>query len=122
MPGPVPRAVTMLFTDIEGSTRAARALGARWPAVLGDHHRLVKAAIEGAGGQVEDTAGDSVFAVFGDPVAAGAAAGAAQRSLGGHPGPAEIAPLAVRMGLHTGVVERSSVELTGLDIHLAARV
>jgi class 3 adenylate cyclase len=37
--------VTMLFTDIEGSTRRARALGGRWPAVLGTHHELVERAI-----------------------------------------------------------------------------
>jgi class 3 adenylate cyclase len=37
--------VTMLFTDIEGSTDLARTLGGRWPEVLSAHHEILEAAI-----------------------------------------------------------------------------
>lgn len=112
----------MLFTDIEGSTRLARTLGGRWPEVVAVHHRLVGDAIGARGGHVQDTAGDSFFALFDDPVGAVAAAADAQRALAEHPWPAEIGQLRVRMGIHTGVVQRSDEAVTGLDIHLAARV
>ena len=38
-------AVTFLFTDIEGSTRLVKALRVRYPQVLADHRRLVRAAV-----------------------------------------------------------------------------
>src|SRR4051812_21024247 len=113
-------AVTMLFTDIEGSTQLARTLGAGWPAVIRDHHRILQAAIVANGGRVERTAGDSFFALFLDAAGALRAATAAQRALIIHDWPGT--GLRGRMAVHTGVVERSGPELTGLDIHLAARV
>jgi predicted ATPase/class 3 adenylate cyclase len=122
MPPPSAECVTLLFTDIEGSTRLARTLGQGWRQVLVDHHRLVHAAIVAAGGHVERTAGDSFFAIFADPVAAVGAAAAAQRALAEHAWPPAVGDVRVRMGLHTGLIERSEAELTGLDIHLVARV
>jgi predicted ATPase/class 3 adenylate cyclase len=114
---------TMLFTDVEGSTRLARACGDGWPAIVADHHRLVGGAIEDRGGQVVRTAGDAFFALFADPVAAAEAAADAQRALAAHPWPRAVGELRVRMGLHTGRVEQTGAdELAGLDIHLAARV
>src|SRR5688572_24138379 len=44
------RTVTMLFTDVEGSTRLARELGDSWPEVVREHHRLVGGAIAEHGG------------------------------------------------------------------------
>src|SRR4051794_17058171 len=105
----------MLFTDIEGSTRLARELGSQWPDVTRTHHRVVGGAIAAHGGSVERTAGDSFFALFEAPGRALAAATAAQEALTDH-------DVRVRMGVHTGVLERHEHELTGLDIHLAARV
>src|SRR5262245_35433591 len=102
----------MLFTDIEGSTRLARELGTDWRDVLAEHHRVVGGAIQAHGGRVENTAGDSFFALFDAPERALTAASAAQAALA----------VRVRMGVHTGVVERDAHELIGLDIHLAARV
>jgi len=40
--------LTLLFTDIEGSTAMVRRLGAAWPGVLADHHRLIRAARDAA--------------------------------------------------------------------------
>jgi class 3 adenylate cyclase len=73
--------VAMLFTDIEGSTRLATELGADWAGVLADHHELVGGAIADAGGFVDRTEGDAFVVFFGDAVAAGRAAVAAQRAL-----------------------------------------
>jgi class 3 adenylate cyclase/DNA polymerase III delta prime subunit len=114
--------VALLFTDIEGSTRLARALGGEWPSVLEWHYKLLRAAIVTNGGWVERETGDGLFAVFGDPVCAVRAAIAAQRALARHAWPPAVGELRVRMGLHAGVVEDGDHGYTGLDIHLAARV
>jgi DNA-binding SARP family transcriptional activator len=66
--GQVPEGVvTMLFTDIEGSTGLARAAGSLWPQLLAEHHALVLDAVERAGGHVDGSEGDAVFAYFVDP-------------------------------------------------------
>src|SRR5271157_4761105 len=93
--------VTFLFTDIEGSTRLLQSLGASYSDVLSEHHRLLREAVEGAGGVPIGTEGDSLFAAFDSPVAAVAAAVEAQRALAGASWPAEVS-VRVRMGLHTG--------------------
>ena len=54
--------IALLFTDIEGSTRLARALGPAWPGVLDDHHAQVAGAIAAEGGYVDRTEGDAFFA------------------------------------------------------------
>lgn len=56
--------VAFLFADIEGSTRLLRQLGDRYADVLAAHHHLLRSALEETHGQVVDTQGDAVFAVF----------------------------------------------------------
>ena len=112
----------MLFTDIEGSTQLARALGSDWPTVLGEHRRLLVAAIVAAGGQVQDTEGDAFFATFGRADDAVAAAAAGQRSLRSYEWPPVVGELRVRMGVHVGVVHRDDGGLAGIEIHRAARI
>ncbi len=75
-PGDLPSGtLTFLFTDIEGSTQTARALGmARWHALLAEHGRILRGAVAGNGGTVVRVEGDSFFAVFTGPAAAVAAA------------------------------------------------
>src|SRR3954447_11267370 len=114
--------VALLFTDIEGSTRLARALGPGWAAVLEAHHRIVGGAIAEHGGWVERTEGDSFFATFADPAAAARAAVVALRALRSHAWPEPVGELGVRMGLHVGHVERRESGYVGLEIHRAARV
>ncbi|HEY6627530.1 MAG TPA: adenylate/guanylate cyclase domain-containing protein, partial [Acidimicrobiia bacterium] len=94
--------VTFLFTDIEGSTRLVQALGARWVALLEDHNRLVRAAIESNHGTVVKTEGDSFFAVFISALDAALASEAAQDALATHHWP-EDGRVRARMGLHTGI-------------------
>jgi len=114
--------MTMLCCEIEESRGLARALGGEWPAVVGDHHRLLESAIAGRDGHIEQAAGDSVLALFANPVHAVQAAVDAQRSLSRHRWPRQVGEVRVRMGLHTGTVQRGERGLVGLDIHLAARV
>ncbi|MET0810559.1 MAG: BTAD domain-containing putative transcriptional regulator, partial [Thermoleophilaceae bacterium] len=116
------RVLTMLFTDIEGSTRLARAAGREWVQVLAGHNELLRGAVERAGGQVDGSEGDAVFAYFDDPDAAAEAASAAQRALQDHAWPPTVGELRVRMGVHTGRIHRDAGGYSGLEVHLAARV
>jgi predicted ATPase/class 3 adenylate cyclase len=113
--------VTFLFTDIEGSTRLVQALGDRYGELLADHCRIMRDAIEGAGGTELGTEGDSFFAVF--PTASGglAATVAAQRALAAHTWPDGV-DVRVRMGLHTGEGKLGGENYLGLDVHRAARI
>jgi predicted ATPase/class 3 adenylate cyclase len=121
MDAPPSGTVTFLFTDIEGSTLLLERLGPAWGATLDAHDNLLRAAIEGAGGQQVNTSGDAVFAVFARPPDAVAAAVAAQRALASADW-AEGARLRVRMGLHTGEAERAGRDYAGIDVHRAARI
>jgi predicted ATPase/class 3 adenylate cyclase len=113
--------VTFLFTDIEGSTRLLQRLGDRYADLLSEHHRLLREAVEGAGGIPIGTEGDSLFAVFDNPAAAVGAAVEAQRALAGTAWPAG-ASVRVRMGLHTGEGVVRDGSYVGLDVHRAARI
>lgn len=113
--------VTFLFTDIEGSTRLLAALGDRYPDVLADHHRLLRAAFEAHGGHEVDNEGDGFFFVFGSARRAVAGAVEAQRTLGAHAWP-NGATVRVRMGLHTGEADAFGGSYVGMDVHRAARI
>ena len=80
--------VTMLFTDIEGSTRLLEHLGERYADVLTEHHRIVRGAIAAHGGQELRTEGDAFFVVFTRAGDAVRAAVAAQRGLAAFAWPA----------------------------------
>ena len=113
--------VTLLFTDIEGSTNALRALGGAYQDALGRHHDLVRTACARFGGVEVDTQGDAFFVAFGRAHEAVAAALEAQRALLAEPWP-EQAALRVRMGIHTGEPDLGEHGYVGIDVHLAARI
>jgi YVTN family beta-propeller protein len=113
--------VTFLFTDIEGSTRLLRQLGAAYGAVLGEQRRILRDAAERHGGREVDTQGDSSFFAFGRANAAVAAAVEAQREIADHAW-SESTELRVRMGLHTGEPVVRDDRYVGLDVHRAARI
>lgn len=113
--------VTLLFTDIEGSTRLLQRLGGRYPAVLARHHALIRAAVASHGGIEMGTEGDAFFLVFRTAVQALAAAIAAQRALARYPWRADER-VPVRMGLHTGEPVLTPDGYTGLDVHRVARI
>ncbi len=116
--GPTPDRVlaTVLFTDIVGSTERAAALGdQRWRELKAAHHTVVRREFERFRGREIDSAGDGFFATFDGPARAIRCATAichALKQLG----------IAVRAGLHTGEVEVGHEGVTGLAVHIGARV
>src|SRR5947207_10524894 len=122
---PVPQlptgSITLLFTDIEGSTRLLHQLGNRYAGVLRECRRLLRAAFQQANGVEVDTQGDSFFVVFERAADAVAAAAHAQRALFTAPWPDE-AVVRVRMGMHTGEPQPTDEGYIGLDVHRAARI
>jgi predicted ATPase/class 3 adenylate cyclase len=113
--------VTLLFTDIEGSTRLLQHLGKRYAEVLEESRTLLRTEFHAFGGHEVDTQGDSFFIAFARATDAVMAAMAAQRGLASHPWP-EGTTVRVRMGLHTGEPQRSAEGYVGLDVHHAARI
>ena len=113
--------VTLVFTDVEGSTQLVQRLGDGYAHVLDDHRRLVRAAVEDAGGVIVDQRGDEIFLVFASASAAADAIVAAQQSLAEHEWPSGV-ELRVRVGLHTGEPNVRDGTYFGLDVHRAARI
>ncbi len=112
--------LTLLFTDIEGSTRLLAELGADYGPVLDRHRALLRHAIEANDGRVVDMRADEFFAAFAEPHSAVQAAVDAQRALTAEPWPA---PLRVRMGVHRGRAYTAGGDgYVGLAVHHAARV
>jgi DNA-binding NarL/FixJ family response regulator/class 3 adenylate cyclase len=112
--------VTLLFADVEGSTRLASAYGDEWGDVLAAARRLLRDAVAAAEGHEVDARGDELFAVFADAAAAADAAGAAQEALAGHDWPGEA--VRVRIGLHTGSPLVTDDGYVGVDVHRASRI
>jgi len=107
--------VSLLFTDIEGSTRLLHELGDRYAEVLAEHRRLLREAFAHHRGFEVDTQGDAFFVAF--PTAPGALAAAAEALAG-----LERGPIHVRMGLHTGTPHVGEEGYVGVDVHRAARI
>jgi len=108
--------VTLLFTDVEGSTGLLRELGPeQYEEALAEHRRLVREAFGRRGGVEMDTQGDSFFFAFPSPAEAIEAAGEGQQAL-------SVGPISVRMGLHTGSPHVGREGYVGEDVHLAARI
>jgi len=113
--------VTFLFTDIEGSTRLLKQLGAGYADVLEEHHRLLRRVFAEFGGREVDTQGDALFVAFARAKDAVAGAVEAQQALAAHAWPDRV-EVRVRMGLHTGEPIVGSDRYVGLGVHTAARV
>ena len=113
--------VTLVFTDVEGSTRLLQQLGDGYAHVLDDHRRLFREAVESGNGVVVDQRGDEFFVVFSDARAAADALVAAQQAFAAHDWPSG-ADLRVRMGMHTGEPNIRDGTYFGLDVHRAARI
>jgi predicted ATPase/class 3 adenylate cyclase/DNA-binding CsgD family transcriptional regulator len=113
--------VTLLFTDIEGSTRLLQQLGERYTSLLDVCRSLLRTAFFEFHGYEVDTQGDAFFVAFARATDAVAAAVAAQRALFTHAWP-EGMTVRVRMGLHTGEPFLGAEGYVGLDVHRAARI
>ncbi|MBS0367474.1 MAG: tetratricopeptide repeat protein [Proteobacteria bacterium] len=108
--------VTVLFTDIVGSTEHAATLGdRRWKELLLQHHTLVREQLKRFGGHEIDTAGDGFLASFEAPeraVRCGLAVSRAVKPLG----------IDIRAGVHTGELEVIGEKVGGIGLHTGARV
>jgi predicted ATPase len=108
--------VTLLFTDVEGSTQLLHDVGPdRYAELLAEHRRLLRAAFMRGGGVEVDTQGDAFFVSFPSAQAAVAAAAAAQAALSN-------GSVRVRMGLHTGTPHLTDEGYVGKDVHLGSRI
>ena len=112
--------VTFLLTDIEGSTQAWQTAPDEMTAIVSRHYQILDAAVATRGGvrPQEQGEGDSIVAVFVDPVAAVTTALEAQLALR-----RELPDLPVRMALHTGeTMLRNEDNYVGLTIIRCARI
>ncbi len=107
---------TVLFSDIVDSTRHAADVGdARWRSLLDQHDRVADELVDRFRGRTVKSTGDGILAVFDGP---GRAIGCAIdlrracRDLG----------FEVRMGLHAGEIELRGEDVSGIAVHLAARI
>src|SRR5262245_12742621 len=104
--------VTFLFTDVEGSTRLMERYPEAYRHAISQHHAIVSRAVEENAGAVFETLGDAVYSAFWSPREAVTAALAAQQGFRDASWD-EIGALRVRMGLHTGEVERVGAHYFG---------
>jgi class 3 adenylate cyclase len=107
---------TVMFTDIVDSTSRAAALGdQRWTELLERHYQLVRQQLPRFGGHEVKTIGDGFLATFDGPARAVRCALAtvdANREIG----------VTLRAGLHTGECERRGDDISGIAVHIGARV
>jgi DNA-binding NarL/FixJ family response regulator len=106
--------VTLLFTDIESSTRLVQEMGDGYAGALEQHRTVLREAVSEAGGEEVDCRGDEFSAVFTGADEAVAAARAIQN---GHDD-----SLRVRIGIHTGEPLRVEGDYVGVDVHRTARI
>lgn len=121
MSGPPSGTVTLLFSDIEGSTRLLQRAGEAYSELLAEHRRLLREAFAHNGGFEMDSEGDAFFVAFGSANDAAAAAVAGQRALADHDW-RDGNEVRVRMGLHTGEPRAVGGRYVGLVVHAAARI
>src|SRR5919199_3718001 len=107
--------VTLLFTDVEGSTRLLHDLGDGYGEALHEHRRRLRATFAEHEGVEVDTQGDAFFVAFARASNAVAAAADCQRTLAG-------GPIRVRLALHTGEPRLTDEGYVGLDVHKGARI
>ena len=106
--------VSLLFTDIEGSTQLQHRLGEQYHDVVAEHRRLLEQAFAEHSGVVVDRQTESFFVGFTRARYAVAAAAAAQRALAKHDWPDGV-QVKVRMGIHSGDPEVGRLEQAAAD-------
>jgi class 3 adenylate cyclase/pimeloyl-ACP methyl ester carboxylesterase len=115
-PAPIRELRAVMFTDLVGSTDQLSAVGdARWRTTLDRHDAQVLTDVARHGGLVVKTTGDGVVATFASVDHALRAAEAIRDRLEGE-------ELAVRIGVHVGDVEHRGSDISGVAVHVAARV
>ena len=106
----------VLFTDVVSSTVLLASLGdAQYRQMRTAHQRQVRLAVETFGGHLMSVTGDGTMSVFDGPSSAVRCAEAVCRE-------AENIGIALRCGVHTGELERDGMNVTGITVHIGARV
>jgi class 3 adenylate cyclase len=113
--------VTLLLSDIEGSTGLVQELGPSYPDLLEEVRRLIRQVVDTHQGYEVDARADEFFAAFARADDAVAAAIAIQRSMGGRSWPGGR-PVRVRIGIHSGSPAVTDTGYVGLPVHVLARV
>lgn len=116
--------VTILFTDIEGSTELNEALGDQlWLDLLADHDRIIRQEVAIYGGVVVKSRGDGFMLAFPSARQALAAAIGSQKALSARNAKSpESPPIRVRIGVNTGEVVKQSGDFFGRHVNYASRV
>lgn len=113
--------VTFLFTDVEGSTSLLERHPEAYRGAIAQHHDMLARSVAQNRGAIFETVGDAVYAAFASPADAVTAAFLAQQELH-NASWGETGPLRVRMGLHTGEVERQGDHYFGAALYRCARL
>jgi len=116
LPPPQRLLAAVLFTDLVASTERARFLGdSGWKSVLDRHDKTVRETVGRCGGTVVKTTGDGVLALLPSATAAVRAGERIRDDLA-------VQGLAVRIGIHVGDIDRRGDDVSGIGVHIAARV
>jgi class 3 adenylate cyclase len=114
--------MTIVFTDIEGSTELMERIGEeRFIRALLKHNRIVRTCVAKADGEVVKSQGDGFMLVFASATAALACAVEMQRMLARY-NEGEQDSLLVRIGMHTGNIFQAEDDFLGKAVVLAARI
>ncbi|MDT4917386.1 MAG: hypothetical protein QOH89_2086 [Pseudonocardiales bacterium] len=107
---------TVLFTDLVASTELLARIGdAEYRDLHAAHEREVRLLVEQAGGRLIHVTGDGTLSLFTGPTKAVRCADEIRRSAVGM-------GLHVRIGVHTGELERVPGDVSGLNVHIGARI
>ena len=123
-PGAAPDGtVTVLFSDIEASTKLNERVGdVRWLELLRAHHAIVREQVHQHGGFEVKSQGDGFMIAFPSARRAVQCARAIQQGIESHLGKHPDGPIRLRIGLHTGEAIKEEADFYGKNIVLAARI
>jgi class 3 adenylate cyclase len=113
--------VTLMLTDLEGSTGLIQKLGERYESLLTTTREVIRSSVKRAGGIEVDAVGDEMFSVFDDSAAGIEAAVGIQRAMASTIWPDSL-EVRVRIGIHSGEVDLTKNGYIGLAVNKAARV
>jgi class 3 adenylate cyclase len=115
--------LTIVFTDVEGSTELMERLGEEvWLEVMLAHNKLVRSVVAKCGGDVVKSQGDGFMLVFGSASSALWCAVGLQRAVRRFNAANHARSLRVRIGVHTGNMFRVEDDFLGRAVVLAARI
>jgi class 3 adenylate cyclase len=115
--------VTILFTDIEGSTALAQRLGDKaYHALLAQHNHILREQVDRHGGHEVKSTGDGFMVAFASAARALSCAVAIQKAFAAYNQEHPESPITVRIGLNTGESIEEAGDYFGTAVTLAARI